>query len=296
MSIATHIQFRPYDEADIPDLTLTINSAFAADKFFKLPQYYDRASHDSLRTALSHQTNGYLTYLVGALPSGSDSESLPDDLRAIGNIVPCSTLITHLYQLTITYIDRADPTTLLTATSDRMSLQDLAGSSLRAIFPTLFTTPQSEQDDHPTALNSAYQIQSITPHYVPSISTVSVHEKIQGKGLGKVLIAKSEDYILHHLQSPAQQQLVNNIFSHLLIDAGVVQSGDVTALLPTNEDWLKVKITIQLEVLIAVRPELGPFYTKLGYTTISTSPFSYKFICLPEYNFDSTLMEKHLVQ
>ena len=111
---------------------------------------------------------------------------------------------------------------------------------------------------------------------ISSISQVSVDPGKQGRGLGKHLIRGTEQ----HLSESINTQRLTEI-------------NQVLKLTNLQSHCQSISHIAQLEVLVAVRPELLPFYSKLGYiVTKEGVPFSAQHICLPEYSFTSTTMEK----
>jgi GNAT superfamily N-acetyltransferase len=117
---------------------------------------------------------------------------------------------------------------------------------------------------------------------ISSISQVSVHPNKQGKGLGKVLIQHCEDFL-----TKLGQNYISQIYA-IITTLGLTN-------LTNNIETNNIPHISYLEVLVSVRPELLPFYSKLGYrVTKENVQFSATHICLPEYKgkLTSTIMEK----
>jgi GNAT superfamily N-acetyltransferase len=153
---------------------------------------------------------------------------------------------------------------------DNQTLLLTIGDFLNKFEQTDIFTKFSQNDQN----NNKYSLTLIS-----SISQVSVSPSKQGKGLGKQLIAGAELFLVEY----AAQKLLPKI-QHVLEKNQIL------------DQFVHFEHISRLEVLVSVRPELLPFYSKLGYTiTRENVPFSAKFICLPGYDFCSTTMEKPLV-
>lgn len=264
-------------QQDVPRVVDVINDAFMVDAFFKHPQYHMRTSIDELTRSVIEQQGDLIAHVVGRLPDISDPPSplqIDSNLPSPSTTTPSANDDSIVASCALSF--GADLVFSLQPPSVEEKSLTISITNLRQYsndIEYIRSLLNTQLHDHNMTLSD---ISSVTICLFIQVFEVSVHSSCQGKGLGKILVSQTEQIglnVISKYQANLEQTMQNLLPSHVPVG---------------------VQFVSKLEVLTAVRPDLEPWYAKQGYKVQFLQDFSHKHICLPSYDFQSTMMQKPL--